>query len=91
MHKANVYLLEQLIETLEDKSINAGSVVRVITDVQQIRIADLKAQTITNKKLRLDVMEQDIQDGLEMLNYTHEKTQRDAEMEDFIDGLWGDL
>jgi hypothetical protein len=91
MHKANVFLLEQLIETLEDKSIDAGSVVRMITDVQQIRIADLKTQTITNKKFRLDVMEQDIQDGLKMLDYTQEKTQRDTEMEDFLDDLWGDL
>lgn len=91
MHKANVYLLEQLIETLEDKSIAAGSVVRVITDVQQIRIADLKTKTITNKKFRLDVMEQDIQEGLKLLDYSQEKTQRDIDMDNFLDELWGDL
>ncbi|HHC6614278.1 TPA: hypothetical protein ACN311_003524 [Vibrio parahaemolyticus] len=91
MHKANVYLLEQLIETLEDKTIAAGSVVRVITNVQQIRIADLKSKTITNKKFRLDVMEQDIQEGLKLLDYSQEKTQRDIEMEDFLDELWSDL
>lgn len=91
MHKANVYLLGQLIETLEDKTIPTGSVVRVITDVQQIRIADLKSKTITNKKFRLDAMEQDIQEGLKLLDYSNEKTQRDIEMEDFLDELWGDL
>lgn len=91
MHKANVYLLEQLIETLEDKSIDAGSVVRVIIDVQQIRIADLKTKTITNKKFRLDEMEQDIQEGLKLLDYSQEKSQRDIEMESFLDELWGDL
>ncbi|MFL1022127.1 hypothetical protein ACJO1Y_19140 [Vibrio parahaemolyticus] len=91
MHKANVYLLGQLIETLEDKTIPAGSVVRVITDVQQIRIADLKSKTITNKKFRLEVMEQDIQEGLKLLDYSSEKTLRDIEMEDFLDELWGDL
>lgn len=91
MHKANVYLLGQLIETLEDKTIPAGSVVRVITDVQQIRIADLKSKTITNKKFRLDVMEQDIQEGLKLLDYSQEKTKRDIEMENFLDELWGDL
>ncbi|WP_446641124.1 hypothetical protein [Vibrio sp. PNB22_3_1] len=91
MHKANVYLLEQLIETLEDKSIAAGSVVRVITDVQQIRIADLKTKTIINKKFRLDVMEQDIQEGLKLLDYSQEKTQRDIDMDNFLDELWGDL
>ncbi|MCX4120534.1 hypothetical protein ORU18_15515 [Vibrio parahaemolyticus] len=91
MHKANVYLLEQLIETLEDKSIAAGSVVRVITDVQQIRIADLKTKTITNKKFRLDVMEKDIQEGLKLLDYSQEKTQRDIDMDNFLDELWGDL
>ncbi|MCE0558263.1 hypothetical protein [Motilimonas sp. E26] len=91
MHKANVYLLEQLIETLEDKSIDAGSIIRVITDNQQIRIADLKKQRISHKQLRLDIMDENIQAGLKLLNYKPEPTDRDIEMKTFIDDLWSHL
>lgn len=91
MHKANTYLLSQLIETLVDPTIPKGSVVRILTDVQQIRIADLKTREITNKKLQLDIMDDDIQEGLKQLEYTEEKTKRDKETEDFLNDLWGDL
>ncbi|MEF1203827.1 MULTISPECIES: hypothetical protein [Vibrio] len=91
MHKANTYLLHQLIDTLKDKSIRPGSVVRVITDVQQIRIADLTTKSISNRKLQLDIMDEEIQEGLSLLEYKKEKTQRDKETDAFLDKLWGDL
>lgn len=91
MHKANVYLLGQLIDILEDKSVDPGSIVRVITDVQQIRIANLDNKTISYKKFRLDIMNQDIKEGLKALDYTEKKTHRDKDLDNFLIDFWGDL
>lgn len=91
MHKANTYLLNQLIETLKDKSIRPGSVVRVITDAQQIRIADLTLKSISSKKLKLDIMDKEIQDGLALLEYKEKETSRDKETNVFLNELWGEL
>jgi hypothetical protein len=90
-HKANTYLLGQLIDVLEDPTVPKGAVVRVITETQEIRIADLKAKSITTKKFQLDVMDKDIQEGLKTLEYKEEKSDLDKETENFMDNLWGDL
>lgn len=89
--KANTYLLSQLIDVLEDKSIREGSVVRVITETQDIRIADLKTKTVTFRKLKLDVMDKDIEEGLKLLNFVEEKTNRDKVTDAFLEDLWGEL
>ncbi|HBC3855499.1 TPA: hypothetical protein KD866_000858 [Vibrio parahaemolyticus] len=91
IQKANTYLLSQLIDVLEDKSIRAGSVVRVITENQDIRIADLKTKSVTFRKLQLDVMDKDIEEGLKLLNFVEEKTNRDKVTDAFLEDLWGAL
>ncbi|NOI25943.1 hypothetical protein [Vibrio mediterranei] len=91
MHKANTFLLSQLIDILEDPSVRKGSVVRVITDTLEIRIADLKAREIMNKEILLNVMDDEIQEGLKLLELTPLKTKRDKELEEFLDDLWSDL
>lgn len=90
-HKANTYLLGQLIDVLEDPTIPKGAVVRVITDTQEIRIADLKTKSITTRKFQLDVMNKDIQEGLKALDYQEEKSDLDKETDNFMDNLWGNL
>lgn len=64
---------------------------RVITETQDIRIADLKTKSVTFRKLQLDVMDKDIEEGLKLLNFVEEKTNRDKVTDAFLEDLWGAL
>ncbi|MDE1236598.1 hypothetical protein [Vibrio aestuarianus] len=46
---------------------------------------------MTFRKLQLDVMDKDIEEGLKLLNFVEEKTNRDKVTDAFLEDLWGAL
>ena len=66
-HHPNVAMLEQLIELLQDDSIEKGSVIRVLPSRSEIRITDLSKKTVTKRKLALPSTDKDLERCLEDL------------------------
>ena len=52
-HKRNTAMLAQLIELMEDPTLKPGTVIRVVLDKLEFRIADLKLKRISSKTFAL--------------------------------------
>ncbi|HFD0647050.1 TPA: hypothetical protein ACF039_002315 [Vibrio parahaemolyticus] len=64
-HYHNTYMLQLLIEVLSDDTIEKGSMVRLLTRSNSMRITNLKTETVEEHKLALPDAEQALQAALE--------------------------
>tara|TARA_Y100000588_G_scaffold395303_1_gene522791 strand:- start:11356 stop:13698 length:2343 start_codon:yes stop_codon:yes gene_type:complete len=64
MHYQNTYMLKNLIEVLSDDSIREGSIVRLLTRSNTMRITDLETQTVTERTLSLSDAKEALQNAL---------------------------
>ena len=67
-HYRNTCMLKNLIEVLSDEAIEAGSMVRLLTRSNSLRITNLKTKTVEEKKLALPDAEQALQAAIEAKN-----------------------
>ncbi len=67
-HYRNTCMLKHLIEVLSDESIEKGSMVRLLTRSNSIRITNLKTKTVEEHKLALPDAGQALQAALEAKN-----------------------
>ena len=61
IHHQNTELLRQLIDVLSDPTIRAGSVVRLLTDKNEMRVTNLETKTVEKKTLALPKTEKALQ------------------------------
>lgn len=64
-HYRNTCLLKNLVEVLSDKSIKEGSIVRILTRSNIMRITDLETKTVTEQKLSLPDEKEALQAAIE--------------------------
>lgn len=64
-HYRNTCMLKNLIEVLSDDAIKVGSVVRLLTRSNSMRITDLETKTVEDRKLALPDVEQALQAAIE--------------------------
>lgn len=67
-HYRNTCMLKHLIEVLSDNTIEKGSMVRLLTRSNSIRITNLETKTVGEHKLALPDTEQALQAALEAKN-----------------------
>jgi len=67
-HYRNTCMLKNLIEVLSDDAIKAGSVVRLLTRSNSMRITHLETKTVEERKLALPDVEQALQAAIEAKN-----------------------
>lgn len=67
-HYRNTCMLKNLIEVLSDDAIEAGSMVRLLTRSNSIRITNLETKTVEDRKLALPDAEQAVQAAIEAKN-----------------------
>ena len=61
-------MLKNLIDVLSDEALEAGSMVRLLTRSNSLRITNLKTKTVEEKKLGLPDAEQALQAAIEAKN-----------------------
>jgi hypothetical protein len=67
-HYRNTCMLKSLIDVLSDEAIEAGSMVRLLTRSNSLRITNLMTKTVEEKKLELPDAEQALQAAIEAKN-----------------------
>lgn len=67
-HYRNTCMLKNLIDVLSDEALEAGSMVRLLTRSNSLRITNLKTKTVEEKKLGLPDAEQALQAAIEAKN-----------------------
>jgi hypothetical protein len=82
IHHQNTEMLRQLIEVLEDKTIRAGSIVRLISDKNEMRITDLKTKFVEKRAINLPSPEEVLSQILQ-----HEASAEKAKHDEDMSGL----
>lgn len=86
-HQGNTELLQQLIDLLEDPTIQDGSVIRVVLSKAEFRITDLATKVVTTRKLALPDRDGALQQSLA---YNTAPPEQDDFLNDFLNHFGGE-